>query len=405
MKNREIYKFLLERIHKGWQVNAYVYQKDDVLVEASTDCYEGRPAPPPEKELVSYIRESCTAKGRPVVYMEENMIYYTAFLDEEGNLFLCGPAATEGLSFAQLHAYRQKHRISLRDYRIPCIAPVRAFNYLSIALFVVTGQMVTEEELLENESSGGIREEDIVIYEFRRDSEEKRRLAYKEEQKWMAAIEAGTMEEQDKSLTPENLEKLERIGTLAIHNSFKQCEYMVITSICLASRAAIRGGMNTYEAYTLSDLYYQKASQCSNVLELLNLYIQVANDFSSRVKKAMEKQHRVDYIEQCRDYIARHWSRKFTVSEMARELGMNRCYLSRKFSEQVGMTIQEYTLETRLEASANMLRYSDVKIGEIADYLCFNSQSYFGERFRMKYGMTPLEYRKRNRIIDFVTSE
>lgn len=404
MKNREAYKFILERIHKGWQVNAYVYRKDAVLLESSADSYEGRPAPPPEKELVADIWQECSVKGRPVVYMEENMIYYTAFLDEEENLFLHGPAAAEGLSFAQLHAYRQKHRISLRDYHIPCIAPIRALNYLSMALFAVTGQMVTEEELLENESCGGIGEEDIVIYEFHRDSEEKRRLAYKEEQKWMAAIEAGTMEEQDKSLTPENMEKLERIGTLALHNSFKQCEYMVITSVCLASRAAIRGGMNTYEAYTLSDLYYQKVSQCSNVLELLNLSVQVANDFCSRVKKARE-QHRVDYIEQCKDYIARHRSHKFTVSDMARELGMNRCYLSRKFSEQVGMTIQEYALETRLEASANMLKYSDVKIGEIADYLCFNSQSYFGERFRMKYGMTPLEYRKKNRIIDFITSD
>lgn len=40
-------------------------------------------------------------------------------------------------------------------------------------------------------------------------------------------------------------------------------------------------------------------------------------------------------------------------------------------------------------------------VGPIAEYLCFPSQSYFAERFRKQYGMTPREYRRENQIIDF----
>ena len=86
---------------------------------------------------------------------------------------------------------------------------------------------------------------------------------------------------------------------------------------------------------------------------------------------------------------------------MAEELGLSRSYLSRRFSEQTGITIQEYILQVRLEAAANMLRFSEEQIGAIAEYLCFPSQSYFTERFRKQYGMTPGEYRKENQIVDF----
>ena len=149
-----------------------------------------------------------------------------------------------------------------------------------------------------------ITEKDVVIYEYRRTSEEKQRLAYREEQRWIAAIENGTIEDTDKSLSPENLDKLKQVGTLAEHDSLKQMEYMVVTSICLASRAAIRGGMNNYEAYTLSDLYYQRASRCTDVMELLNLYMRMADDFGHQVKLARQNR-KTDCVEPA-DITKRH---------------------------------------------------------------------------------------------------
>lgn len=86
---------------------------------------------------------------------------------------------------------------------------------------------------------------------------------------------------------------------------------------------------------------------------------------------------------------------------MAKDLGLSRSYLSRHFSEQTGITLQDYVLQTRLEAAANMLRFSEEQIGAIAEYLCFPSQSYFAERFRKQYGMTPGEYRKEMQVVDF----
>ena len=123
-------------------------------------------------------------------------------------------------------------------------------------------------------------------------------------------------------------------------------------------------------------------------------------DFSERVRRVNENRLSSD-VEKCKDYIARNRTKKFTLSDLAENVGKNPSYLSDKFSRETGMTIQEYTKRQRLEAAANMLVYSDTGIGDIAEYLHFSSQSYFGVCFKDYYHMTPAKYRERHRVIDF----
>ena len=49
--------------------------------------------------------------------------------------------------------------------------------------------------------------------------------------------------------------------------------------------------------------------------------------------------------------------------------------------------------------AANLLRYSDNSLSEIAEYVHFPSQSYFGKIFKKCTGMTPRAYRDRYQTI------
>ena len=175
---------------------------------------------------------------------------------------------------------------------------------------------------------------------------------------------------------------------------------MAVTACCLASRAAIRGGVNAYEAYQLSEMFLQRISHSTNVMEILQIHMEISRAFAEKVCLVKENRN-YDCVEQCKDYIARHRTKKFSLEDVAAAVGKNPSYLSRVFSEQTGMTMQDYALNTRLEAAANILRYSDTGIGDVAEYLSFPSQSYFGERFKKKYGVTPATYRKQHKIRDF----
>ena len=112
-----------------------------------------------------------------------------------------------------------------------------------------------------------------------------------------------------------------------------------------------------------------------------------------------------EYIEQTKDYIAKHLYKKFKISQIAEELGVNSSYLSRRFSEQTGKTISQYVLKERLKAAANLLKYSEESIGQIAEYMQFSSPSRFGEYFKNAYGKTPAKYREEKKLIDFVSSD
>lgn len=402
MLDQENRTFVMERVHLEWQINVYYCDNNFEIIDSAIDVYESGYGPAPEKRLIEGLYGKCKNAGLPVIYMEEDMVYYMAFTDEEQKLYAMGPVATENLSFAQHHAFRHRHGILEQKYRIPYMAPAKVLSCLSIVYYMFTGGRVTEQTLIqENEAAKKIQEAELAIYQLRQDSEENRRLSYRNEQRWLNQIETGTLDRQQVRLDKENLQKLERVGQLALNNSLKQYEYMAISQICLASRAAMRGGMNTFEAYTLSDMYYQKVSQCSDVMEILDICLKVEIDFSEQVRLARQQSKKKAYIEQCKDYIARHRTTKFTIGKMAEDLGLNRSYLSRLFSQQMGMTIQEYTLRTRLEAAANILRFSEEQIGTIAEYLCFASQSYFTERFHKQYGLTPNDYRSRYKVIDF----
>lgn len=402
MLQREAMEFILEQIHRAWQMQGYVCYADGRVLAMAVDHYESGFKAVPEETLIKELYEKCQMSNLPIVSMEEDMVYYMAFLDEERRMYLIGPIATEKLTFFQYHVYRRRHGIAEQNYRIPYLPPARALTCLSLIYYMVTGKMVSEKELMqENETLEGIPDIEHSFYKLQQDSEENRRFSYRNEQEWLAKIESGTLQKRQVQIDAENMQKLDRVGRLARNNSFKQYEYMAISQICLASRAAMRGGMNTYDAYTLSDMYYQRVSECADVMELMNICLMVEQDFSEQVRLAKERSKKENHIEQCKDYIARHRTAKFSISQMAKELGLSRSYLSRHFSEQTGITLQDYVLQTRLEAAANMLRFSEEQIGAIAEYLCFPSQSYFSERFRKQYGMTPGEYRKEMQVVDF----
>lgn len=408
-------KFILECAYNEWKINTYVFDERDFLigrVERDNPVGKSQPSENPDRkkeqsDLLKKIRKKSEDKKCPILVTDEDGIYYMAFSDEEKMLYVLGPVSTDAVSFAQLLSFRRRYHVTNPKFQIPILSFAKAFNLLVMLYYMIARKKVTDEEIFaesnlntDMKENTRLDENEVMIYEIQSSTAGKRHLAYRDELIWTAEIENGIRRETQKKLQPENMEKLEQVGKLSIKNAFKQLEYMVISSTCLACRAAIRGGVNVYDAYNLADLFYQKVSMCKDAMELLKLYTQIADEFSSQVRKAKENRSS-DVVEQCKEYIARNRTKKFSLSALADALGKNANYLSRIFSEQEGKTLQEYALELRLEAGANLLKYSERSVGEIAEYLNFSSQSYFGEYFKRQYGRTPAEYRKVNKVRDF----
>ena len=75
-------------------------------------------------------------------------------------------------------------------------------------------------------------------------------------------------------------------------------------------------------------------------------------------------------------------------------VGYAEIYLSRKFRQEMGITVTAYIIRQKIELAKQLLRADNTPISDIAEQLCFSTQSYFSEQFRRVTGLTPGEYRQ-----------
>ena len=87
----------------------------------------------------------------------------------------------------------------------------------------------------------------------------------------------------------------------------------------------------------------------------------------------------------------------FGVEALAASLRTHRSTLSRKFHRIAGTTVIEYINAVRLHNAANMLKYSDESIGQIARQSGFADPNYFAKVFRARLGVPPSDFRKTSR--------
>ena len=83
------------------------------------------------------------------------------------------------------------------------------------------------------------------------------------------------------------------------------------------------------------------------------------------------------------------------LSDVARQVGTNRTYLSRFFNQEKQMTFFDYVNNLRVEHAVSLLKNSDLRLNAIAEQSGFNSISTFRRVFAAKQQCTPSEYRKR----------
>lgn len=185
------------------------------------------------------------------------------------------------------------------------------------------------------------------------------------------------------------------------HDIKKNEEYMAVSGLSAIARLAIECGITSSESFLVSDIYLKKIALSKDLKEIDAISKEFYLAYTELIRDHIEKRSMNIYVEDCKKDIKKNLFKAISLSDIAKDLGIQPAYLSRLFSEHEGMTVTDYIHEQKLEVAKNMLMYSDRTIAEIADYLKFNSQSYFGKLFKKSTGMTPLTYRKMHHPPEF----
>ncbi len=101
------------------------------------------------------------------------------------------------------------------------------------------------------------------------------------------------------------------------------------------------------------------------------------------------------FLEKIMDLIEKNMANsKYTVSDLAKQIGMSHSVLYRKIMALTGQNINDFVKSIRLKRAEQLISDSDYTINEISDFTGFSNPKYFSTCFKQQFGKTPTEYRK-----------
>ncbi len=173
----------------------------------------------------------------------------------------------------------------------------------------------------------------------------------------------------------------------------RQVKNIFITTVTLASRAAISGGIPAEKAFRLSDAYVQHCEKFNNVEQILNLQHHMVMDYATQVAHIRLGDTQSAFLRQIISYVANHINEPIKTQDVAAAMFISRSHLSTRFKNETGKSLNHYIQEQKIEKAQEYLKTSTKSVADISEHLGFSSQAYFQNVFRKSCGMTPKKYR------------
>lgn len=86
-----------------------------------------------------------------------------------------------------------------------------------------------------------------------------------------------------------------------------------------------------------------------------------------------------------------------TEAQLAEQLHLSRRQLARVMQTHYGMNFRQKLLSARMDRAGWLLRTTDLTIAQVYSNVGYNSEAAFYQNFRAYYGMTPRQYRKKQK--------
>ena len=142
-----------------------------------------------------------------------------------------------------------------------------------------------------------------------------------------------------------------------------------------------------------TELWAQFAAKI-NQAENLDDFIDCVEEYIHRLNAS--EYVNLMYVRKAKEYLKNHLEKATSVEEMASRLNISNAHFSRVFKDTCGESYMEYVQRIRMEEAKRLLRETDLSVRVIAKNIGYgDNHSYFGKRFKVACGITPVEYRKK----------
>lgn len=184
-----------------------------------------------------------------------------------------------------------------------------------------------------------------------------------------------------------------KMSKLFFHiNIYKPDGYDIFSNIgrCVSTKCDIE------DIKTLKNLYM--GTTVSKTLQLKMELYSVTSMFISKLNlDTVASEQHSPVVQKAIDYIQLNLSDNLTVGELCKKLYISESTLRKNFKKEVGTTIGKYIDDLLFFTAQKLLQKSEWTIGQISESLGFCDQFYFSRKFKERYQITPLKYRKKGK--------
>lgn len=323
--------------------------------------------------------------------LEESFIFAKFKIHANNYYVLCGPfiISTNQEDFINKLVLKRNELLNEKDELILSFSHTKFLEEKNSLLYK---QLFNELFVYRGSNQTG--EEDTLSDKFHiHRIENKEKLfshpPYHIEQKLLVKIKEGNIKESQNII--QNLNTYH--DAILSKNSIRSFKNSLICRCTLYTRAVIEGGVDSETAFTLSDLYINKVEELSDIEGLYNLDIKMISEFINLTKNRINRLYS-PLVQSAIKVVDNSIRNKITVNDVADQIPANSNYLSQVFKKEVGIPLNFYINQRKVEEAKYFLSFTDRSLADISNVLQFSSQSHFTSVFKKQMGITPLKYRK-----------
>ena len=133
------------------------------------------------------------------------------------------------------------------------------------------------------------------------------------------------------------------------------------------------------------------AERRTGYMEMLRCYLTQALVHAAR---ASETPFSHEAVTKVMEHLKSHYAETLSLDTLSQLVDYTPQYLSNLFSNEVGMSIQEFLQRLRMEEACKLLTNTTLSMAEVAAAVGYQDTRYFSKIFRRYQVMSPKEYRK-----------
>lgn len=165
-----------------------------------------------------------------------------------------------------------------------------------------------------------------------------------------------------------------------------------IVSVVLGVIADV--GMSISEVFILSGQPFDEVFRIDTFPDMKNYLKTLINSTIEKIENMQTKKVN-QAVKQVQDYIDENLTNsEISLSNTAKNFYMNMSYLSRIFKLETGQTFVEYLTKARMEKAMKLLRETDMKAYQVAEYVGIVDPHYFGICFKKYTGVSVNDFKK-----------